>query len=109
VISSVSKLVGRFGLHKGTLRSALTAFGAALVLSCLPASAQAYYSCGTVRWNYDVGDNYSYYATFQSLGFHSGITVQGMRCSDARSFVRRYARALSSTRRLGPTTSPPAI
>jgi hypothetical protein len=85
-------MVARMAPRAGTLRLAFATLCAAVVLGCLPGAAQAY-SCGTVRWDYDVGDGYSYYATFQSLGFHRGISVQGMRCSDARSFVLRYARA----------------
>lgn len=92
MIGLVSKLEGRRGLRTAKPKFALVALCTVLVLGCLSATAQAYYSCGTVRWDYDVGDGYSYYATFQSLGFHSGISVQGMRCNDARSFVRRYAR-----------------
>lgn len=86
------RIVGRLGLRAGTLRTALTGLCATVALGCLPATAQAYYGCGTVRWDYDVGDRYSYYALFEGLDFHGGISVQGMRCSDARSFVRRYAR-----------------
>ena len=63
-------------------------------LAFLPSMAQAsLYTCGTVRFNYNVGDRFSYYATFQGTDYHTGILVQAMRCSDARSFVLRYARA----------------
>ncbi len=78
---------------RALVRSLIGTLGVALVMAWLPGAAQAY-DCGKVTYYYDVpGDSYSYYATFQSLDFHSGISVQGMRCSDARSFVWRYARA----------------
>ena len=73
-------------------RAALALLGLGVVLAWVPGTAHAY-SCGTVVYHYDVGDGYSYHASFQGLDYRSGISVHGMRCSDARSFVLRYARA----------------